>query len=195
MNYPLEISFKLLAFARQLSVRDAHGTLLFYVKQKALKLKEEVTVFADAEQRSPLYTMRADRVLDFSASYALADSNGSTLGTIRRRGMRSLWRTHYEIADISGATVMSIREENPWIKVIDSLAGELPVIGMFTGYLFHPAYLVMNAKEQTLLRMRKLPAFFEGKFQVEKHFMVAEAEERLAVLALVMVILLERRRG
>ena len=32
MNYPLEIKFKLLALAQQLSITDAGGTLLFYVK-------------------------------------------------------------------------------------------------------------------------------------------------------------------
>lgn len=195
MNYPLDISFKILAFARQLSVRDAHGTLLLYVKQKALKPKEEVTVFADQEQRSPLYSMRADRVLDFSASYTLTNMTGEILGAIRRRGMQSLWKAHYEVADSGGNSVMSIREENAWVKVLDSLVGELPVVGVFTGYLFHPAYLVTRMNDTTVLRMQKQPAFFGGKFQVEKHSMLAEGEERLAILALVMVILLERRRG
>ena len=57
MNYPLQLSFKILAIARQLSVTDTTGRLVFYVKQKAFKLKEAVTVFADAEQTLPVLSM------------------------------------------------------------------------------------------------------------------------------------------
>lgn len=195
MKYPLQITFKLIALARQLSVRDAQGTLLFYVKQKAFKLKEEVTVFADIEQQIVLYRLRANRVLDFSGTYQFSDRDGKVIGAVRRHGMKSLWRVHYEITDAKGNPSMTIREENPWTKVLDGLLGELPVVGMFSGYLFHPAYLVLRPHGAPVLRMKKLPAFFEGKFQVEQHSSLSEDEERSALLALIMMILIERRRG
>ena len=44
MNYPLNLSFKLLALASQIYVRDANGNLIGYVKQKLLKLKEDINV-------------------------------------------------------------------------------------------------------------------------------------------------------
>lgn len=195
MNYPLQISFKLLAIARQLAVRDAQGSLLFYVKQKAFKLKEEVTIFADAEQHTALYHIRADRVLDFSGSYRISDLQGRSLGTVQRHGMKSLWRSHYEVSDANGSDCITIREENPWTKVLDSLLGEVPVVGIFTGYLFHPAYLVTRTDGAILLRMRKQPAFFEGKFEVEQRSLLREDEEKLSLLSLIMMILLERSRG
>ena len=67
MKYPLELSFKIISLGPQLSVTDANGGLVFYVKQKLFKLKEEVTVFADVQQARPLYKINADRVLDISA--------------------------------------------------------------------------------------------------------------------------------
>ena len=48
MQYPLELKFKVLALAPQISVTDAGGQQIFYVKQKLFKLKEAVTVFARA---------------------------------------------------------------------------------------------------------------------------------------------------
>lgn len=83
--------------APQISVTDASGALLFYVKQKAFKLKESVTVFRDAEQTQPLYRIAADRVLDISAQYRIDEEGGAPLGVLQRRGMRSLWRAHYEV--------------------------------------------------------------------------------------------------
>lgn len=195
MEYPLQLSFKLIALARQLSVRDARGQLVFYVKQKAFKLKESVTVFADEGQTLPLYTMQADRVLDFSARYNFADAGGNRLGSVRRRGMRSIWKAHYEVCDETDRVVAEIREENAWTKVFDSLLGEVPVVGMFTGYLFHPAYLVTRGGSEVVMRLAKQPAFFEGKFTVEKMGQLDQREETRALLALLMTILLERGRG
>lgn len=194
MQYPLNLSFKIVALAPQLSVTDANGTLLFYVKQKLFKLKEAVTVFADAEQTRPVYTINADRVIDFSARYNIASIDGQRLGSIKRQGMRSIWKAHYDILD--GETpVLTIKEANPWIKVLDALLGEVPVVGMFTGYLLHPAFLVSRPDGTLLLRAEKQPAFFEGKFKIEKHAELQEREEMLALLGLKMMLLLERSRG
>ena len=196
MDYPLQLSFKLLALARQISVRDSQGQLVFYVKQKALKLKESVTVFADEGQTQPLYTIRADRVLDFNARYNFADTQGRHLGSVRRRGMRSIWKAHYEVYDESDRLALGIREENAWTRVADALFGEIPVLGMFTGYLFHPAYLLTRPGDSAaVLRLLKQPAFFEGKFTLTKQADLTPPEETRALLALLMMILLERARG
>jgi uncharacterized protein YxjI len=194
MNYPLHISFKILAVARQLSVTDATGNLIFYVKQKAFKLKEAVTVFADAGQTRPLYSINADRVLDFSARYRFTDQQGRELGSVRRQGMRSIWKAHYDILDGENV-VMTIREENPWTKVLDQLVGEIPVLGAFTGYLFNPAYLVSRPNGALLMRLEKRPAFFEGKFIIQKQAELDRAEEERGLLSLIMMVLLERYRG
>jgi hypothetical protein len=194
VNYPLQLSFKILAIARQLSVTDATGRLVFYVKQKAFKLKESVTVFADLEQTIPLYTINADRVLDFSASYHFADRYGTPIGSVRRQGMRSLWKAHYEIVD-DDAPGLTIQEANPWIKVLDGLFGEIPIIGMFTGYFFHPAYVVVRQDQTVVMRLEKQPAFLEGKYSIDKFAPLSEREEIRVLLSLLMVVLLERSRG
>lgn len=195
MNFPLTLNFKKIALAPQISVTDGAARLLFYVKQKAFKLKEAVTVFGDVEQTQPLYTINADRVLDISARYHINDMSGFGLGTLQRQGMRSLWRAHYEIMR-GGGTVMHIREENPWIKVGDAIFGEIPILGIFSGYVFNPAYLVTRADNgQVLMRVQKEKAFLEGKYTITKSGEVSENDERLAILSVLMMTLLERARG
>ena len=194
MNYPLQLSFEILSIARKLSVVDAAGNLSFYVKQKAFKLKESVTVFADAEQRLPLYELAADRVIDFSASYHFKDTRGIHIGTVRRKGMKSLWRARYDIVN-GGGPVMTIQEANPWAKVFDTLMCEIPVLGMFSGYVFHPEYVVARADGRPVMRLKKEPAFFQGKFSIDKLDFVSEDEEKRILLSLIMMVLLERHRG
>jgi hypothetical protein len=194
MNYPLQLSFKIVAIAPQFSVRDASGNLLFYVRQKLFKLKEAITVFGDEAQTRPLFTIKADRVIDFSARYDIADTGGRYIGSVKRQGMRSLWRTHYEVYD-GNAVVLTIRERDPWVKVADSLLGEIPVIGAFTGYFFNPAYVVTRPDGAVVMQLTKQPAFFEGKFSLEKHALLSEMEEMRAMLSIMMMVLLERSKG
>jgi uncharacterized protein YxjI len=196
MNYPLKLSFKLLALASQIYIRDANGDLLGYVKQKLLKLKEDINVFADEQQTQHLYNIKADRVLDFSAKYNFTDARGNPVGAIKRKGMRSIFKAQYEIYDPSGVLAMEIREENGWIKVVDALVGELPVIGMFSGYFFNPAYLVTRTSGGTpIARLQKQPAFFEGVFGLEKTAEMSDDEEARVLLSVLTMTLLERARG
>src|ERR687886_2168301 len=130
LNYPLDLSFKILALSPQVRVTDASGQLVAYVKQKAFKLKEDVTIFADEGQMQPLYRMNANRILDFNANYTVTTPHGQTLGAVRRPGMRSIWKANYPISDPSGTEIGAIHEENAWVKVMDALLGEVPVLGM-----------------------------------------------------------------
>lgn len=194
MNYPLQLSFKLMAMSPQIYVRDAAGQVRMYVKQKMFKLKEKVTVFADEGQTQPIYHIQADRVIDFNARYHFTTADGHALGSVRRQGRRSLWRAHYEVLQ-GEDVVLQIREMNPWAKVGDALLSEIPVVGMFAGYLFHPAYTVTRADGTEVLRSTKQPAMWEGKYTVEKKADLSVEAEALGVLSLLMLLLLERRRG
>jgi hypothetical protein len=194
MKYPLQLSFQVLSIGRKLSITDAAGNLSFFVKQKAFKLKESVTVFADAEQTLPLYQLAADRVIDFSANYNFQDARGTHVGSVKRKGMKSLWRARYDIVNGSGHP-LTIQEANPWAKVCDSLFGEIPIVGMFSGYIFHPEYIVAREDGTPVMRLKKEPAFFQGKFSIEKLGAVGEDEETRILLSLIMMVLLEKQRG
>lgn len=195
MNYPLILSFKLLALASQIYIRDASGNLLGYVKQKMFKLKEDINIFADEAQTQLRYNVKADRIIDFSAKYNFTDAGGRFLGSIKRQGMRSIWRANYEIENANNQQVLKIHEENGWIKVIDSVVGELPVVGMFTGYLFNPSYIAERMDGTQVLRLKKQPAFFEGKFEMSPLAQMTDEEETLVLLGSLTMTLLERGRG
>lgn len=195
MNFPLQLSFKLLAIASQIYVRDSNGQLIGYVKQKLFKFKEAINVFADEGQTQLLFTIKADRVLDFSAKYNFTSASGQLVGSIKRRGMRSILKAHYEIYDENDQQVYEIHEENAWIKVVDSLLGELPLIGMFTGYFFNPAYIVSRMDGTQAARLAKQPAFFEGIFQLDPLSQISPEEESRVLLSVLTMTLLERARG
>ncbi|HST63460.1 MAG TPA: hypothetical protein VLK84_32410 [Longimicrobium sp.] len=194
MDYPLQLSFKLLALTPQVYVRDAAGQLRMYVKQKMFKLKEQITVFADEGQTIPLYHIKADRVIDFSARYNFSAPDGRPLGSVQRRGMRSIFRANYEILR-GDQVILTLREANPLAKVGDALFGQIPVLGMFAGYVFHPKYTVQRPDGVEVLHAAKQAALFEGRYAVEKRTALSPEDEGLAILSILMMLLLERRRG
>jgi len=195
MQYPLTLTFKTIALHPQIAVTDATGALVLYVRQKAFKLREAVTVFGDREMTRPLVTISADRVIDFRATYRFVATDGTVHGAIRREGMRALWRSRFEVTGADGGVTFRIQEDNPWTKVLDGLLGEIPVLGALTGYLFHPSYTLARPDGAPALRLTKQPAFWEGRFLLEEIENVPPEEEVLAVLSVLMMTLLERARG
>jgi uncharacterized protein YxjI len=196
LNYPLHITFKVLALAHQLSITDATGNLIFYVKQKAFKLKDSVTVFADAEQTRPVFAINADRIIDFSASFHFTDMGGRPLGSVKRQGKKSLWKAHYEIFDGQQPfPALTIKEENPWTKVFDALFSEIPLLGIFTGYVFNPSYLVSRPNGMPVMRLKKESSFFGKSFSITQLAGIDQTEELRILLGLIMMLLLERHRG
>lgn len=195
MNYPLNFVFKKLALTNQIYIREANGNLLGYVKQKMFKLKEDINIFADEAQTQLRFNIKADRIIDFAAKYNFTDAGGRNLGAIKRQGMRSIWRANYEILNANDNQILRIHEENGWIKVIDSLIGELPVVGLFTGYMFNPTYLVERMDGTAIARLKKTPAFLEGRFELSPLVQMSQEEETLSILGTLTMTLLERGRG
>lgn len=195
MQFPLNFTFKITTISNDFRVNDATGAEVAFVRQKLFKLKEEVQVFND-ESRSQLnFTVKANKWLDFSAAYVFYDNQQRELGRIVRRGWKSLWKSSYDIYDENQKQDFSVNEENPLVKVFDGLFGDIPILGMFTGYFFNPTYLVTRPDGTAIARLSKEKSFFGRRFSVDKLAEFETGEENRLLLGLMMMILLERQRG
>jgi len=194
IQYPLTLSFKILALSSQFSVTDDSGRVIAWAAQKMFRLKEAVTIFADSSKSEILFTIKADRVMDFGARYYFTDAQGTTLGSVQRKGMKSIWRAEYYIFD-GAISSFKIREENPWIKVADGLLDAIPFAELLTGFVLHPSYLVSRENGTPVMRIRKMAAFLESRFAIERIAPMEREEEQRVLLSLIMLVLLERRRG
>ena len=62
--------------------------------------------------------------------------------------------------------------------------------------MFNPSYLVKNRSGKTVMRMKKLPALWEGVFKMEAFSgPLSPADQMRLMLGLFMVVVLERSRG
>jgi len=195
LSFPLKFTFKISTLSNDFIAEDSSGAQVAYVRQKMFKLKEEVKVYKDESKSELITTIKADKWLDFSASYNFWDERGNNYGKIGRKGWASLWKAHYEIYDNAPKLNFTIREANGWVKVVDGLIGEIPILGFFTGYLFNPAYNIMDEKGKVVAMLKKETSFWGRRFIVEKLGQIEELEEERIVIGLMMLVLLERRRG
>ena len=195
LQYPLFLKFKITTLASDFTITDRNENSLAYVRQKMFRLKEDVVVFNNESKSQENFRIRANQWIDFNASYAITDSFGKNLGKIARKGMRSIWKATYNIFDQNDTQKYKVQEENAWVKVLDGMVGEIPIIGMFTGYFLNPSYIVHDNNGKEIYRLRKMPSFFWRKFQLDQLNDIADEEETLVVLSLMMMVLLERAKG
>jgi uncharacterized protein YxjI len=195
MNYPLTLTFRIFALGQQVKVTDATDKVVCFVKQKAFKLKEDVIIFADEAQVVQVCQIKADRILDISASYTISLPDGRPIGKLKRQGMKSLWKASYELQDTNGTQVGLIHEENPWIKVADAVVGEIPVVGLIAQRFINPAFLVDIPEGQPVLRVQKRPSLIDRRFEIQQVTPVSPEWEWLLIPSVMMAVLLERMRG
>lgn len=197
MKYPLQLSRKILAASPQLYVTDADGNPVLYVKQKLFKLKEHVEVFTDNTREKKLCDIKANKVIDWSAAYNFSNVEGNRFGGVRRKGMRSLWRAHYEIYpdDDTQSAEFTVREESVFIRFMDSVFSGLPIIGIFAGYFTNPSYIITGSNGNAVMRLKKKPALWEGKFSIESIAETDPQQQIRILVALLMMTLLEQHRG
>jgi uncharacterized protein YxjI len=194
LSYPLDLSFKIVTIGTRIRIKDAAGRQVAYVRKQKFKLKENVGVYSDEAQSNLLFRMKADRMLDFSARYAISGPDGHPIGAVGRRGMKSLWRSAYVLDDAYGTEAGSIREENPWTKVLDGAMESLPLGDALGGLFFNPAYLA-ELYGTDVLRMQKQPSVLESSFRIDKLADFTDEEEDLLLAGMIMMVLLERDRG
>ncbi|MFT7229720.1 MAG: hypothetical protein ACI9GO_000179 [Bacteroidia bacterium] len=195
LNFPIQLTFNIGTLSNDFTARDADSRTVAFVKQKLFKLKEDISIYADESKAELLFNIKADRWIDFSAAYSITHADGKELGKIARKGWRSLWKAKYLLIDQHQKEQFTIEEENGWVKVWDNLLGEIPIIGLLTGYFFNPSYAVMNLDGEKVARLKKQASFFGRKFEITKLSDMDNDDDERVMVGLMMMVLLERRRG
>lgn len=195
MRYPLTLRFKLAAIASQIYATDADGASVFYVKQKLFKLKEDIEIFTDPSKATKLYSVKADRIIDFSPQFTLFDPSGAAIGAVKRNGGASIWKASYILQ--TGSINVTISELNPFAKLMDAFLSQVPFIGLVSGYVFQPKYGIFDQSNVQIGQLDKLPAFFEGLYNLSSNAIATadEATQRNFAALMMVVVLRERMRG
>ncbi len=105
-------------FTGKFHIYDLNENLIAYVEQKAFKLKEDITVFADEEKQNPLLNIKAQQIIDISAAYAVVEvASGTVVGHLKRKGLKSILRDEWTISDSNGQEIGRIQEDSALLAI------------------------------------------------------------------------------
>ncbi len=94
-------------------VFDENNQLVGYCKKKAMKLKEDIRVFADEKQSEEIMMIKARSIMDTAGTYDVFDSKtNAPIGALRRKGWKSMSRDTWEILDTAGQVEGTLIEDS-----------------------------------------------------------------------------------
>lgn len=100
-------------FGAAFHVYDEQGSVVGYCKQKAFKLKEDIRLYTDESMSEPLLTLAARSIIDFGATYDITMPDGTQIGSLRRKGLKSTFlKDEWLIFDHEGNEIGMLKEKS-----------------------------------------------------------------------------------
>ncbi|SEJ57585.1 hypothetical protein SAMN04488058_11112 [Deinococcus reticulitermitis] len=202
LRFPLTLDFKFSLFT-EMRVHDAGGQLVAVVKEKKFSIRDEVRVFSDEARRVQTHSIRAQGLmagaLDWRARRLIRRQDGSAVGALQAQGLRTLWGASYELLGPQGEARFVVRDDQPWLNVVEGAIGAVPFVGdlvaMGFDYLVNPTYTVTDHDGEPTYRVFKKRSFFARRFRIEELRPSRPEDDELVLLGLIQLVLRERERG
>lgn len=168
MNPKLIVEQKITAFVNKYAIYVADSTgakaqLIAFAQQKRLTFKEKVLFYSDKEKTQPIFTLRAEKVLDVHGKYIVEDMEGNFIGQFKKEFKQSLLKSTWSILNANEQPKLTVTENSLTLALFRRFAGLLPIIGdlveiivMFLRYHFS---LIDTATGQEVGRYQKITLF------------------------------------
>jgi len=98
---------------------DPSGNLVMFSEQKMFKLCEDIRVYSDESKAQEVLIVKARQIVDFSAAYDVIDaSNNEHVGTLRRKGLKSILRDEWEVLNPAGQVIGTLFEDSMGLALL-----------------------------------------------------------------------------
>jgi uncharacterized protein YxjI len=106
------------------------GPPVAYVRQKKLKIKEEIRFFADEAETQELFQIKARTWLDTGGSkYDVIDAQEGNIGLLEHAFRQSLFRSTWRISAPEGDEVATAHERSQVLAIVRRLIDFVPDVG------------------------------------------------------------------
>jgi uncharacterized protein YxjI len=107
------------ALTGKLRFYNPNGELVMFCEQKMFKLREDIRVFADEQKTQEILAIKARQIIDFSSAYDVIDStSGEKVGTLRRKGFKSILRDEWDVLDANEQVIGSLFEDSMGLALL-----------------------------------------------------------------------------
>lgn len=178
---------QVLALTGKFRFYNPQGELVLFCEQKMFRLREDFRLYADESKSQEVLMIKARQIIDFAAAYDVMDSlTGEKVGTLRRRGFRSLLRDHWEILDAREQPLATLTEDTLFLALLRRL---------LLGALLPQNYDIL-IEDQRIADLRQ--RFHPFRYELEVDFRIDSQhrlDRRLGIAAAVLLAGIEGKQG
>jgi uncharacterized protein YxjI len=168
-------------FGRTFKVYSPEGHLIMFVKHPLMKLREELTVWADENQTQPLLHIKSRQVIAINFAYDIADARTNQwLGTVQKKGLKSIIRDTFELLDTQGQVIGKAEEKGA------------SILRRFFPWLTSKHAIELGGVVVTEIKQKF--RFFIKEFNVDLSMGMGRVDPRFAIAVAMLALLAESRR-
>jgi len=176
-------------FGGRIDIYGTDGRPVLCCLQKAFKLKEDIRLYTDDTKTTELLTIKARNIIDFSAAYDVTDApTGQAVGTLRRKGWKSMIRDAWEVLNPAGQLIAKIEEDKMILALLRRFiegAGLIP-------QSFH--FVLPDGRELARAKQRFNPFIHRMDLLMPNPQQAAYIDPRLVLAATTLLVLIEGRQ-
>ena len=99
-------------------VFDESGGVAAYCQQKAFRLREDIRLYTNETKAEELLTMKARSMIDFGVTFDIMLPSGASIGSLRRKGLKSMFRDSWLLYSPEGVELASLREDSGTMAIL-----------------------------------------------------------------------------
>jgi uncharacterized protein YxjI len=107
------------------------GGPIAYVRQKRMAIKEDIRFFADEEETTELFRIKARRMLEIGGNYDVTTPDGQKIGVLQKVFGRSLFRSTWRILDEHESVLATGQERSLFLAIARRLIDFVPYVGEY----------------------------------------------------------------
>ena len=101
---------------------DEEGTPLLFVKQKKMKIKEDIRFRLSPDDEAFVFMIKSKSVFEFRGRHEVLDADGTVLGTLEKNFAKSLIRSHWHVRNPAGEELFEAHETSFLIAIVRRVA-------------------------------------------------------------------------
>lgn len=106
-------------FGAAFHIYDPDGNVAFYSRMKAFKLKEDIRLYTGEDMQEEVLTIKARKILDFSAAYDVVDpTTNEKVGVLKRKGFKSILKDEWIFMDANDRDIGLIKEDSTFLAML-----------------------------------------------------------------------------
>lgn len=153
------------------------GRPLLYVKQKKMKIKEDIRFRVAPDDGGHLFMIKSKSVFEFRGRHEVLDGEGALIGTLEKDFGRSLVRSHWHVRDASGAEVLEAYESS-WIVALVRRFADIGV-DWLSVLSWLPFNFVLRRGDREVGRYTRVLGKFRDRYVLELGPDAGEIDRRL----------------